>query len=334
MEQSKSFFEDDISDVSRCDFIPWNELRQKTVFLTGGTGLIGSMCIKSLLYAARERNLNLKIIALVRDENKASQRFKGELKTGNLKLVSGNVEKLPIVFDGIDYIIHAASNTASKDFVEHPVETIRTSVVGTENVLQLALDKHIKGLVYLSSMEVYGYPERGHKVTENEIGALSPQDVRNSYPLAKQLCESLICAYAREYNVPGKIIRLTQTFGAGVSEKDNRIFAYFLKCAALKQDIILRTKAETERSYLYTTDAVTAILTVLLKGKSGHAYNAADEKTYCSIAEMAGKVAKDAGISVRYEIQDESTNGFPQTLYMDLSTALLQSLGWYPMRIL
>lgn len=330
MDRTGSFFEEDVSDISRCDFIPWDELRQKTVFVTGGTGLIGTMLIKGLLHAGRERQLGLKIIALARDTAKAETRFAEELRTGNLVLLPGNVEELPAVDGEVDYIVHGASNTASRDFVERPVETIRTSVVGTENVLRLALQKHAKGFVYLSSMEVYGYPARGHKVTEDETGALTPLEVRNSYPIAKQLCEALTCAYADEYKLHANIIRLTQTFGAGVSEKDNRIFAYFMKCAARKEDIVLRTKGETERSYLYTTDAVTAILQVLLRGAGGQAYNAANEETYCSIAEMAHLVAKDAGISVRYDIQDERKSEFAKTLYMDLDTSLLRSLGWKP----
>ena len=123
---------------------------------------------------------------------------------------------------------------------------------------------------------------------------------------------------------------MTQTFGSGINYNDTRIFAYFARCVIEKQDIVLKTKGATERSYLYTTDAVTAILMVLLKGKNGQAYNAADEKTYCSIAEMAEKVAEDGGIKVRYELQDEMLNGFPQTLYMDLDTTLLKKLGWEP----
>ena len=61
---------------------------------------------------------------------------------------------------------------------------------------------------------------------------------------------------------------------------------------------------------------------------AGQAYNAADEDTYCSIAKMAEKVAADGGVKVRYEIEEEADNGFPQTLYMDLDTSLLRGLGW------
>ena len=179
-------------------------------------------------------------------------------------------------------------------------------------------------------MEVYGYPEKGHKVTEDECCALAPLDVRNSYPVSKVMSEAMCCAYAREYNVPATICRLTQTFGPGVHYNDNRIFAYFGRCVKEKKNIVLKTKGETERCYLYTADAVTAILTTMLKGNLGQAYNVADESTYCSIAEMAECVAADGGIQVEYDIQDAAANGFLQTLYMDLDTKALRGLGWQP----
>lgn len=330
MWQEGSIFYEDVENICKAEFVPWDELKGKTLFITGATGLIGSALVKALVCANREKKLGTKIIALVRDLARAKEKFENDLNSAHLSLACGTVEELPEIRENIDYIVHGASQTASQEFVKHAVETINTSILGTMNLLKLAKEKHVRGFVYLSSMEMYGYPKKGHKVKEEEAGALSPLNLRNSYPISKQMCESLCCAYAGEYNVPAKIIRLTQTFGSGINYNDTRIFAYFARCVIEKQDIVLKTKGATERSYLYTTDAVTAILMVLLKGKNGQAYNAADEKTYCSIAEMAEKVAEDGGIKVRYELQDEMLNGFPQTLYMDLDTTLLKKLGWEP----
>ncbi len=328
MGQKNSIFYEDMDHVYKADFIPWEELKKQTVFITGATGLIGFALTKALIYCNEKMGLEITIKALVRDKARAEEKFKKEMRNGILQFVEGTVEQLPEINGTVDYIIHGASQTASREFIDHGVETIRTSVFGTMNLLELAKEKRAKGIVYLSSMEVYGYPKKGHKVKEEEAGALSPLDLRNSYPISKQLCEAACCAYAAEYGVPAKIIRLTQTIGPGVNDNDNRIFAYFMRCVVEKKDIVLKTKGETERCYLYTADAVTAILLVLLRGEAGQAYNAADEDTYCSIAKMAEKVAADGGVKVRYEIEEEADNGFPQTLYMDLDTSLLRGLGW------
>ena len=318
----------DMEYICNAQFIPWEKLKDKTILITGATGLIGFTLVPALLYANKQRSLHLKVLALVRDLERAKNRFEGFADDTALEYILGNVEDIPPIKEPINYIVHGASQTASKAFVNQPVETILTAIKGTENLLELAKAKAVAGMVYLSSMEVYGYPEKGHKVTENEIGCLPPLDVRNSYPISKIQCESLCCAYAKEYGVPVMSARLTQTFGPGANYNDGRVFAEFARCVVEKRDIVLKTKGETERCYLYTADAVTAILTILLKGEAGQAYNVANESTYCSIAEMAEKVAKQGGINVRYDIQDESANGYPKTLYMYLDTSSLQGLCW------
>lgn len=330
MEKNGTIIRENIESVAAAEFIPWEKLQNSTIMVTGATGLIGTSFIKALDYVNADKKLNIKVFALVRNEVKATERFADIIPHGMIRFIVGSVENLPVIEEKVDYIIHAASQTASKEFVQHAVETIETSVLGTFNLLKLAKEKQCKGFVYLSSMEVYGYPEKGHKVRENEIGSMTPLDLRNSYPISKVMAEAMCCAYAREYNVPAMICRLTQTFGPGVHYNDNRIFAYFGRCMKEKKNIVLKTKGETERCYLYTTDAVTAILTIMLKGEPGQAYNAADESTYCSIAEMAERVAADGGIKVEYDIQPEAANGFPQTLYMKLDTTALQKLGWKP----
>lgn len=327
MYASRQLFED-MEYVANAEFIPWDKLSGKTILVTGATGLIGYTLVNSLVYASKKRGLKLRILVLVRDLDRAKERFKEINGDSTLNYVLGTVEKLPEIVDKVNYIVHGASQTASKAYVHEPVETIMTAIKGTENILELAKEKRVSGMVYLSSMEVYGHPERGHKVTEDEIGALSPLDMRNSYPISKIQCESLCFAYAREYGVPAMSIRLTQTFGPGANYNDGRLFAEFAKCVTERRDIVLKTKGESERSYLYTADAATAILAVLLKGEPGQAYNAANEGTYCSIAQMAEMVARHGEIKVRYELQDEAGSVYPKALYMDLDTGKLRNLGW------
>ena len=331
MNERATIFYEDMQDLDKIEFIPWEELKNKTILVTGATGLIGFGLISALNYINSKYELNTTILALVRNEKRAKERFQDILNHGMLRLINGSVENFPIIEQPIDYIIHGASQTASKEFIAHTVETIQTSIIGTQNLLELAKTKKVCSFVYLSSMEVYGHPEQGHKVTENEIVAFIPLNHRNSYPSSKIAAEAICCAYSKEYDVPTKIVRLTQTFGPGVNYNDGRVFAYFARCAKEKKNIVLKTKGETERSYLYTIDAVTAILAIMLKGNAGQAYNAANENTYCSIAEMAQKLALEAGIQVEFDVQDNSVNGFPDTLYMDLDTSSLKGLGWIPL---
>ena len=323
-------FFDEVRQVAEDKTVPWDMLRKKSILITGSTGLIGTTIVYALDSANIKYNLGLQIIVIVRNETKARIRFKKIKSPNMIQYIIGRVEECTDVMGDIDYIIHGASQTASKEFVNHAVETIETAILGTRNMLNIARKKNVSGFAYLSSMEVYGYPEKGHSITEDEIGTFVPYDLRNSYPISKIMSENMCFAFAAEYDVPTKIIRLAQTYGPGFSDNDSRIFAYIAKCIKDKQNIVLKTKGESERAYLFAKDASSAILMVLLKGEKGNAYNAADESTYCSIAEMAEKIAKQNGLKVVYDVEDEAANGFPKPQYMKLDAGKLRALGWRP----
>ena len=136
-----------------------------------------------------------------------------------------------------------------------------------------------------------------------------------------------------EYGVPSKVVRLTQVFGPGVEYSDSRVFAEFARCVIEERDIILKTKGETKRNYLYTKDAAEAIFAVLLKGKNGEAYNAANEEIYCSIYDMAHLVATRCAqgkIKVTIDETDVSQCGYMPILKMNLDTNKLKKLGRLP----
>ena len=325
--QSKIYLED-MNFVAACSSIDWEKLRNKNILVTGGTGLIGSTLINALLYANDKKHLHLQVVALVRNIEKARTIF-GE--HNSLKLVVGTVEKLPDLDMPIDYIVHGASPTASAFFVEHPVETIKTAVTGTINLLEIAVQKCVQGFVYLSSMEVYGAPHTDDVIPETQGTTVDTMSVRSCYPEAKRMCESLCASYASEYKVPAMAIRLAQTFGAGVAADDVRVFAEFARCAMHKQDIVLQTAGTSKRCYLYTADAVTAILTILLAGKAGEAYNVANRDTYCSIVEMAHMVSEklaDGAIKVYVPTDGKPEQKFPPPHNLNLGTDKVQKLGW------
>jgi len=280
--------------------VPWECFENKTFFITGATGLLGSILIKSLL-----AKKNIRIIALARKKILTENK--------DLHVIYGDISEKLKIDEPIDYIVHGANPTASKEFVTHPVETIKTIYEGTLNTLELAKEKSVKGYLYLSSLEVY-----------MDIDTTS---ARSSYPEGKRLAENLCASYFHEYGVNAKIARLAQTFGAGVDiEKDNRVFAQFARAAKEKKDIVLRTKGETVRNYCYTTDAITAMLWILAKGKNGDFYDVASKNTEASILELArcfGNVVFDIA-------EDVEKLGYLPTIKIVLDTAKLEGLGWKP----
>lgn len=314
------------------DKMDLTKLNHKKILITGATGLIGRTIIEMLLEWNQKSNGRIQILALVRNVQKAEDIFKN-IKTEYLSFVVCDICDVDIEERGINYIIHGASVTSSRMFVDKPVETIMTAILGTKGILELARVNPVKSMVYLSSMEVYGYPQTEEKIAEEHGTDLNPMAVRSGYPESKRMCENLCASYFKEYGVPSKVIRLTQTFGEGVEYSDGRVFAEFARCVIEGRDIILKTKGETKRNYLYTKDAAKAILTVLLNGEDGEAYNAANEETFCSIYEMAQLVADrcaDGKIRVCVEENDISQYGYAPVLKMNLDTGKLRGLGWTP----
>ncbi len=330
MYDSNKFINADIEHIIRDVDICWEKFTGKTFLVTGATGLIGKLLVKSLLAYP---NGNIRVIAVVRNREKANRIFE-DCICDRLKFVISDIAELKHITEEVDYIVHAASQTSSKGFVSKPVETIKTTLEGTENVLEIARSKNVTALAFLSTMEVYGTPDTDEKITEEHTTNLLTTEVRNCYPISKRMAENLCVSYYKEYGVPVRILRLTQTFGPGVEYNDGRVFAEFGRCAVENRDIVLHTKGDTKRNYLYLSDAVTAILTVLAGGVSGEAYNAANEKTYCSIYEMACMVAEDTAenrISVKVEAEEDvSGYGYAKTLHMNLDTSKLRTLGWTP----
>ena len=327
--------QEDLEQLLQDGMVPFELLKNKTVFVTGATGLLGSQIIKALLCSNRVLGTNTRIFALVRSEQKAGQVFGGLLSRGDLQLVYGDVSKVPECAHDIDYVIHGASATSSRYFVTNPVETILTAVNGTANMLAFAKQKQAKGFLYLSSLEVYGTPSQdAGLIAESYSGYIDPLKVRSSYSEGKRMVECLCASYTAEYDVPVKIARLSQTFGAGVTYDDGRVFAEFARCALEKKDIVLHTKGQTVRSYCYTKDAVAAMLLILLKGEPGGAYNVTNMDTKISIAGMAQLVCDTfdkAGIQVTFDMPDDVESfGYNPEMVIALDSTKLASLGWKP----
>ncbi|MBD5158910.1 MAG: NAD(P)-dependent oxidoreductase [Ruminococcus sp.] len=321
---------EDIEKILDDSNITWNMLDGKSIIITGATGLIGSLLTKALLKYAEKSSNPPVINALVRNTEKAERIFR-EYNNNYLNIVPFNLGK-PLETDiKADYIIHTASVTDSLSFVQKPVETIHTAINGTDNLLRYAVENGCGKFIYLSSMEVYGTPDNDSGIYENNSTNLDTMAVRSCYPESKRMCENLCTSYSSEYNLNVSVIRLTQTIGAGIEYNDRRVFAEFARCAIENRNIVLHTEGKTKRNYLYTADAVRAILTVLVKGGNATAYNCANSETYCSIRDMAELVADISGkISVEIQPEDINKFGYAPTLCMNLNSDKLENLGWKP----
>ena len=313
--------------------LPFEEYKNKTFLITGATGLIGSLLVKTLHYLNEKRSINARILAVVRSKEKAKT-ILGE-ENEELSYVICDLAKDELLLEeACDYVIHAAAVTTSKVMVSDPVGTIRTAIDGTEKLLKLAVEKKVKAFVYVSSMEIYGQPLTEGKTKEKDLGYVDIGTVRSCYPEGKRMCECLCTAYASQYGVNVMSARLAQTFGAGILPTENRVFAQFARSAMQKEDIVLHTTGESEGNYVYTSDAIRAILLLLAKGQKGEAYNIANEESHITIRDMAEMVAgeiADHRIQVVIDIPNDSASlGYAPPVRMWLDSSKMRALGWEP----
>lgn len=320
---------DDIYEIALDNIIKWELFKNTTVLVTGATGLIGSLIIKTLLHISQLKNINLKIYAIIRNFEKAKKIFKEEKNFfgKNLLFCITDIRKKISIECKANYIIHAASYTASKDFINKPVDVITTTIEGTNNILEYAYINKSQSVVYISSMEVYG--KLNHElVREDENGVIDPLAIRSCYPQSKRMAETLCIAYAEQFGVPVKIVRPTLTFGAGVLENDNRVYAQFARAALLGDNIILHTRGMTKRDYIYTSDAVRSIITVLLIGKNKNAYNISNPNTYATIYDMAKLVSSfNKNTKIIFDDNVENQKYYADEIHIKLDNSKFDNLN-------
>lgn len=305
--------------------------------ITGITGFLGSMMAKKLMHSEQFKEGKIKIIGITRDSRKIGQALKS-IEPSHLLLLESDIRDEQSLFSvidiPIDYIIHCASITQSAEMVRQPVEAADSIILGTHNMLELARQRPIKGMVFLSSMEVYGTVKVTGKLhKEEELGDIDLFSVRSCYPLGKRMAEHYCYLYQHEYGIPVKIARLAQTFGKGVRPDDNRVYMQFARAVYEGNDIVLKTKGDSMGNYCASDDAVDAIFTILYRGKNGEAYNVVNEaNTMCirDMAELAASQIAGGQIKVKIELKDSSTTGYAPDTGLKLSGEKLRQLGWQP----
>lgn len=316
--------------------LPWELLEGKSLVIAGATGLIGRCLIDLLMYKNRTDGLGCCIYAISRHEESARKRLPGlYFDSEYFRFLEHDIccsfkeEGIPCV----DYVLNLASNTHPKAYAEEPIGTVITNIYGTKNLLDFSVAHAAKRFVFLSSVEIYG-ENRGdvEQFAEDYTGILNPNTMRAGYPESKRCCEALCQAYAAEKDLNIVIPRLPRVYGPTMLEGDSKAAAQFITKAIRKENIVLKSEGKQYYSFLHVIDAVSGIMTVLLLGRRGEAYNVADEENDARLREIAELAAEMAGTAVVYELPDEKERrGYSIATKARLNGKKIRGLGWKPL---
>lgn len=334
-------YKEDLQTLLSQDIL-WEKLSGKTVMISGATGMIGKCIIDLLMLRNRQTECEnpckenieapVTVVALSRNEKRARERFGEYWNMDTFRYISCDVNEVIPECGKVDYIIHAASNTHPLQYSQDSIGTITANIIGTKNLLDYAVAHQTERFCFVSSVEIYG-ENRGdvERFGEEYLGYINCNTLRAGYPESKRLGETLCNAYFQTYQLDFVIPRLSRVYGPTMLDSDSKAVAQFIKKAATGEDIVLKSAGTQLYSYTYAPDAAMGVLTVLLKGEQGEAYNISDIDSEVTLRQITEWLAEDNGMEVVFEIPDDSEQrGYSTATKALLDTEKIMQLGWTP----
>ena len=312
--------------------LDWSKIDNKTILITGATGMVGKTFIELLLKRNKENNIHTRILATGRDKDKYLERYKDIELTDDICFFEHDVKEEFDPGERVDYIFHFASNTHPRLYATDPINTEMANILGTYHLLELASKN--KGCVFflMSTTDVYGDNVNGKEyVSEKDYGYVDCNTLRAGYIEGKRASEALCNAYYEERGVNFFIGRLCRTYGKYLQKNDSRAISQFLFKAVNGEDIVLKSAGDQVYSYLEAEDAVMGMLYIVAEGTPGEAYNIADNEQTMVLKDLANLIGELGGVNVVFGESDateaKGAGGFKSIC---LDSTKINSLGWKP----
>jgi len=289
----------------------------KRTLVTGGAGFLGSFLCERLLAVGHE------VIALDNFFTGTKRNLEHLLDNSRFELIRHDIVE-PILLE-VDWIFNLACPASPIHYQYNPVKTVKTSVMGTINMLGVA--KRVRArMLQASTSEVYGDPEI-HPQTEDYWGSVNPIGPRSCYDEGKRVAETLVMDYHRQNQVDTKIIRIFNTYGPRMHPNDGRVVSNFIVAALNNQPITLFGDGSQTRSFCYVDDLVEGILRMMQSEGFIGPVNLGNPGEF-TVLELAQKVLdltnSRSQIVIQEKREDDPTRRCP-----DISLAQ-QKLGWQP----
>jgi len=288
------------------------------ILVTGGNGFIGSSLTERLL------GLGHQVLVIDNFYTSDEKNIKHLVDNSNLEVVFHDVTN-PYSAE-VDAIYHLACPASPVHYQRFPVQTIKTSVIGSLNMLELAHKLQIP-ILLSSTSEVYGDPQISPQV-EEYWGNVNPIGIRSCYDEGKRAAETLFFDYHRQFNVNIKIARIFNTYGPNMSLNDGRVVSNFIVQALRSEDITIYGDGSQTRSFCYVDDLVDGLIKLMESPGSVHGpinLGNPTERTVKNLADLVIAKTKSKSKVIFHELPQDD----PKQRKPDVSKAR-EILNWEP----
>ncbi len=296
-------------------------MRNKRSIIAGGAGFVGSHLCRRLLRSGHD------VVCI------------DNLSTGSIDNISCMLEDTHFCFkecditlemnvDGpVDEIYNLACPASPVQYQKDPIQTFRTSVIGSMNLLELACKKNAR-ILLASTSEVYGDPAV-HPQKEEYWGNVNINGIRSCYDEGKRSAETLFCDYHRSRGTDVKIIRIFNTYGPNMNTEDGRVVSNFIVQALKGKDITVNGDGTQTRSFQYVDDLIEGIIRMMDTGNDFVGpVNIGNpcEFTVMELAEKIIEMTSSKSAITRMPLPQDD----PRRRRPDISLAMKRLNGWSP----
>ena len=290
----------------------------KRILVTGGAGFIGSHLCKKLL---EDNNY---VICMDNLLTSSKDNIKNLLLNKNFEFIKHDVQ-IPYDIE-VNEIYNLACPSSPVQYQTDPVNTVRTSVLGIINALDLAR-KYQARILQSSTSEIYGNALE-HPQTETYNGNVNPIGLRSCYDEGKRCAETLLMDYHRQYNVDTRLIRIFNTYGPNMAADDGRVIPNFILQALNNKDITIYGKGTQTRSFCFVSDLINGMIKMM--NNPQHFIGPVnlgnpEEKSILDLAELIIKLTNSASKKIFAPLPDDD----PIQRKPNISLAI-KELDWSP----
>jgi UDP-glucuronate decarboxylase len=290
----------------------------KKILVTGGAGFIGSHLCRALVKDGNE------VICLDNFFTGSMENIQDLIAKPNFEVIRQDVIQ-PVKFK-VDEIYNLACPASPIHYQYDPIATMKTSVLGAINMLELARENNTR-ILQTSTSEVYGDP-LVHPQSESYWGNVNPIGIRSCYDEGKRAAETFFFDYHRKYEIPIKIVRIFNTYGPAMHPEDGRVVSNFIVQALNGKDLTVYGGGEQTRSFCYVDDLVAGIMKMM---NSDHDFigpvnlGNPGEFTILELAQMVRSMTKSESAIIFEQLPADD----PKKRKPDISLAQ-EKLRWIP----